>query len=191
MCAATAAAAAIPGQDPNWPCQQPLVPEETAQTFWAGPLPSDVNWRDNPRVAKLVADIAPRDASLDDAEAEIKAFRTETPAADRPAMMALAFTGIVDETNRQRSEVITRLEDLNTRQRNIAALATKAEIEADSIPATAEGDDAARRAEAMQRNEFLTRTFTDTRKTIRYACEIPGQIDSRLGKYAKMMQESP
>ena len=57
--------------------------------------------------------------------------------------------------------------------------------------AAATGDDANRRAEAQVRQGFLTRAFDETRRTMRYACEAPTQLEARLCAYAGALQAAP
>jgi hypothetical protein len=182
------AQAAIPGQDPDWPCQQRLVPDVTAGTYWNGALPDKDNWRDNPKVAALVGDIASRDVSVEDATAKIVGFSAKLSKKERDALLPEAFLGVVDETNRQREGIIERIKDLTRRQRELAEIVAKTSAEVDAIPDTATGDAATQRAEAAQRLEFVTRTFQDTQRTMRYACDVPGQLDSRLGALARSIQ---
>jgi hypothetical protein len=182
------ASAAPPAEDPDWPCQQRLVPELTAGAYWTGvPIPDKVDWRADPRVAKLVEEVAPRDVPTETGVAEIQAFVKTA----EPNVLPAAFAGILEETNRQRDQLIARLKELMRRQREIAAKVGKATDEASSIPADATGDDAARRADALNRQAFLTRTFDETRHTMRYACEAPTALDARLGAYARALQPAP
>jgi hypothetical protein len=184
-----AAVAALPGQDPDWPCQQRLVPEETAGNYWSGPLPTlPPDKPAPPRIAKLVAEVSPRDVPLDEARKIIGAFLKTLGPQEREAVAAEAFVRLVDATNQQRTDVIGSIEDLTRRQRDLAATVGKVNKELDAIPAEAQGDDAARRAEILQRKDFLTRSFEQTRATMRYACEVPGELDQRLGAFAKLMQ---
>jgi len=180
--------AAMPGQDPDWPCQQRLVPDVTAGTYWNGTLPDKSDWRDNPKVAALVGDIASRDVSVEDANTKIVGFSAKLSKKDRDALLPEAFLGVVDETNRQREGIIDRIKDLTRRQRELAEIVAKTSAEVDAIPDTATGDAAAQRAEAAQRLEFVTRSFQDTQRTMRYACDVPGQLDSRLGALARSIQ---
>jgi len=182
-----AAFAAYPNQDPDWPCQQRLVPEVTAATFWNGPLPMGEAPSD-PRIDRLVNAVAPRDVSLDDAKARIAEFLKTVKPKERAAIVPAAFVAIVAEVNRERSDVIGSIKDLTRRQRDIAALVAKADSDLAAIPETAQGEDAAKRDEALQRKTFLARTFEDTRKTMRYACDVPAQLDARLGAIAQQMQ---
>ena len=50
--------------DPNWPCQQALVPEIAAATVWSGPPVEGIgDWHADPAVAALVERAAPRSVS--------------------------------------------------------------------------------------------------------------------------------
>jgi hypothetical protein len=181
------ALAAPPGQDPDWPCQQRLVPEVSAGTYWPGTLPEPGSSLPD-SVAKLVGETASRSIPVEEATAHIAGFLHGLGPAARKALAPQAFIAIVAAANEERAQVIESLKDLMRRQRDVAALVSKANGELAAIPADAEGEAAAKRAEIAQRRDFLARTFEATRKTIRYACEAPGQIDQRLGAFAKQLQ---
>jgi len=184
--------AAPPVEDPDWPCQQRLVPELSAGTYWTGaPLPDGADWRSDPRVAALVEAIAPRDVPTDGGVAKITAFAAALKPGEKDTLLATAFVGILDETNRKRGQIIARLKELARRQREIAVQAAKVTDEIDAIPADATGEDANRRAEAVSRQGFVTRTFDETRRTMRYACEAPTQLEARLGAYTRALQAEP
>jgi hypothetical protein len=183
------AGAAVPGQDPDWPCQQRLVRQVTAGTYWNGTLaaPTDAELND-PRVKQLVSDVAPRTVALEDAEPKIKAYLKSLKPGEHAALAATAFQAIVAATNDERATIIDRIEDLNRRQRDLAKIVGGVEDELSAIPETATGEDAERRAEIVQRRDYLRRSFEDAHRTVRYACEVPGQLDQRIGAFAKLMQ---
>jgi hypothetical protein len=184
--------AAAPTDDPDWPCQQRLVPELSAGTYWTGaPLHDGADWRADPRVAGLVEAVAPRDVPPDVGTARIQAFAETLKPGDKAAILSMAFVGILEETNRERSRIITRLKELTRRQREIAGQVAKVTDEIDAIPPDATGEAADRRAEALGRQGFLTRAFDETRRTMRYACEAPTQLEARLGAYAGALQQAP
>jgi len=188
---AFSARAAPPTEDPDWPCQQRLVPELSAGTFWTGaPLPGGVDWRANPRVAGLVDAVAPRDVPADVGTAKIRAFAKALKPGGRATILPIAFVGILEETNRERSQIIARLKELTRRQREIADQVAKVTDEIAAIPPDATGGAADRRAEAVGRQGFLTRAFDETRRTMRYACEAPTQLEARFGAYAGALQQA-
>jgi hypothetical protein len=178
-----AAGAAPRGGDPTWPCQQPLVPALSAGTMWSGPpLDGIGDWHEAPVAAALVARIAPRSVPAADGTAAIADFNAHLDG-DRPRLISLAFAGLLEETNRQRGEVIERIESLAERQRNLADLIARLGAELDAMPAAAEG-----RTELSERLTFTTRAYTELQRTMRYACDVPVQLDARLGAYARALQ---
>jgi hypothetical protein len=188
--AVAAAAAPRRGDDPDWPCRQRLVPMLAAASFWTGPdLAGAGEWQAVPEVAALVAKVTPRRVSAEEGEAAITAFATGIAAQeDRAKLLTLAFAGILDETNRERSDIIHRILDLGHRQHDLAEIASKAGEELGLIPADATGEEAARRSDLEQRFAFVTRAFEGTQRTMRYACEVPVQLEARLGRYARALQ---
>lgn len=188
--AAPALAASPPGQDPDWPCVQRLVPKLSAATFWSGPDPASVgDWTKEPNVASLVRQISPRRVKAEEGERAIAAFADGIAASeDRPRLLTLVFAGLFEEANRERSALIERLKALGRRQKELADIASKATEELEAIPANAVGEDAERRADLEQRFTFVTRAYEGGRQTLRYVCDAPVQIEARLGRYARALQ---
>jgi hypothetical protein len=180
-----AARAAPPATDPDWPCRQRLVPELTAATFWSGPkLPADGGWQADRRVASEAAALADRDLPIDDGIARFGHFADKLKPAERTALLPELFLGVVSETNRQRGEIIDRIKDLARRQRGLGDVVAKVAAELRELPANPEGEDAKRRDEIVQRRDFVIRSFEETERTMRYACEVPVELEARLGSYA-------
>ena len=187
-CLARVAAEAAPrNADPDWPCQQALVPEIAAATVWAGPSLEGIgDWRSEPGVAALVGRAAPRGVAAADGETAIEEF-AKGLSGDRNRLITLAFAGLLDETNRQRAEVIGRIKQLAQRQRSLADVVARLTAEVDAAPPD-EGEPSPERAELLQRWNFSSRAYTEVQHTMRYACEVPGQLDARLGAYARALQ---
>ena len=118
-------------------------------------------------------------------EAAIAEF-AKSAGGDRTRRITLAFAGLLDETNRQRTDIIQRIKQLAQRQRNLADLVARLTTELDARPAEPAQDTA--RAELADRLNFNTRTYSEVQQTMRYACEIPAQLDARLGAYARALQ---
>jgi hypothetical protein len=189
--AAFAAGAAPPQRESDWPCQQPLVPTITAAQVWDGPSLEGIgDWHDEPTVAALVQRIMPRRVSADEGKAAIDDFIHGLPAdaPQRQRLVTLAFAGVLDETNHQRSTLIDRLKELGARQRGLADIVAKLTAEYDAIPANAQGADAERRADLEQRRDYSSRSFDELQRTMRYACEVPATLDARLGAYARELR---
>jgi hypothetical protein len=189
LAAAPPAAAAARGQDPDWPCRQRLVPTLTAATFWNGPTPdAGADWHADPAVAALVQNITPRRVPTADGEKAIDAFVEGLAPDQRKREVPLAFAGLLDETNRERDELISRIKQFTRRQRSLAEVVDRLTEELDTIPKNATGADAERRADLEQRQFYTTKAFQDAERTVRYACDAPVQLEARLGAYARRLQ---
>jgi hypothetical protein len=107
--------------------------------------------------------------------------------ASRPGADALAqvFAGLVDETNAARSQAIERLRGINRRQRALAVATSRVSAELQALPADAP---AARREEAVSRRALMVREYEEVQRTIRYSCEIPVDLEARLGRFAQVLQ---
>jgi hypothetical protein len=178
------------GDDPDWPCQQRLVPTLTAAVFWSEPSLDGIGrWQDEPRIADLVRRISPRQVSTEDGEAAIADFAESLASEDdRNRLLTLAFAGLLEETNDARSELLSRIKQSGRRQRELAATAAAILDEQRSIPADATGEAAERRADLEQRLAFTTRAFEGSQRTIRYVCDAPVRLEARLGRYARALQ---
>ena len=191
LAAAVNARSAPPrAEDPDWPCQQRLVPKLTAAAYWSGPaLESVGDWHADPAVADLVRRLAPRRVSTQEGLLEISAF-VRRVTTDRPHRLALVFRGLLEETDRQRAGLIEELKEIGRRQHELADLVAHLATELSAIPPDAGGDAAAKRIDLQQRHDFTARNFEEIQRTIRYACETPVELDARLGAWARALQEA-
>ncbi len=172
--------------DPDWPCRQRLVPALAPSSVWTGPLPSG-DWRSHANIAALVERIAPRVVAEEDGTAQLKAFADNLPARERPSVLPMVFAGLMDETNAQRGQVIERLRDITLRQRDVTATETRVTAELRALPDDAPAE---QRQEIMTRRDFLIRDYEAVGRTIRYACEVPVQLEARIGAYAHVLQRA-
>ncbi len=183
-----AGAQAAPPSDPDWPCQQRLVPRLAFATYWTGPAPpAGADWHADPRLSALSEAIAPRDVATEDGIAKLTAFAQTLPEAERAKTLPLAFAALVDQTNEERDTVISQLKTLGARQRSLAKRIESDEAALQAAPADASGDAAAERAGITERHDLLVRSYHDIGETIRYACQVPSDLDARLGAYARAL----
>jgi hypothetical protein len=185
--AAALLSAAPRSEDPDWPCLQRLVPGLAAAAYWSGPLDARGDWQADPEIAALVRRIAPRRVSTEAGLAEIESFAKSVDV-DRPRRLALVFRGLLEETNRERAGLISQLTQMGRRQRELAELVGRLADELRSIPPDATGGAAQRRIDLQQRHDFTARNFEEIRRTVRYACEAPVELDARLGAWARALQ---
>jgi hypothetical protein len=174
--------------DPDWPCQQRLVPHLAFATYWAGPAPpAGADWHADPHLAALIEEISPRGVATEDGIAKLTAFARGLSEAERAQTLPLAFAALVDQTNEERDTVISRLKALGARQRSLAKRIESDEAALQATPADAGGDAAAERAGIAERHDLLVRSYHDIGETIRYACQVPSDLDARLGAYARAL----
>ncbi len=172
--------AQFPGADPDWPCAARLVSTLTAGTYWSGPITPDSNWRDDEKLFPLVTEIIDRDTTDADAQAKLAAYAAAIP----PAARGSVFSALVDQTNDERSLLITRIKQLGLRQRRmgdtIASLSTQVDQLAANDP---------HRAELAGERDLDLQAFGETQHTMTYACEAPANMERRLGQLAKVLQK--
>jgi hypothetical protein len=191
LVAAIAHAAAPPrAEDPDWPCQQRLVPHLSAAAYWSGPpLEGLGDWRADQQVADLVRRLTPRRVSTPEGLSKIAAV-AQSLSGDRQRRLALAFQGLLEETDRERSALIDELKQIGRRQRELAGLVDRLRAELDAISPNAPGEAATKRVDLQQRHDFTARNFEEIQRTIRYACETPVELDARLGAWARALQDA-
>lgn len=178
------------GNDPDWPCQQRLVPHLAAAAYWNGPSwDSSGDWESDPDIAGLVRRLAPRRVSTEGGLSAIRMF-VGSLSDDRARRLALAFKGLLEETDRERAGLIERLKQIGRRQHELADLAVRLGAQLNSIPPDAAGEAAAGRVDLQQRYDFTARNFEEIQRTIHYACQAPVELDARLGAWARVLQEA-
>jgi hypothetical protein len=167
------------------------VPNLTAAAYWNGPSLDTVgDWHSDAEIANLVQRLSPRRVPTEEGLSEIGAIAGGL-SGDRPRRLALAFRGLLEETNRQRATLIEQLKQIGRRQRELADLVAQLSAELKSIPLDATGEAAVKRVDLQQRHDFTARNFEEIQRTIRYACETPVELDTRLGAWARALQNAP
>jgi len=188
--AADAQSAPPLGEDSNWPCQQRLVPKLAAASYWNGlDIENRGDSQADPEIASLVQRLAPRRVSTEEGLAEIAAF-AQSLSVNRAHRLALAFRGLLEETDRERAALIEQLKQIGRRQHELADLVAQLAAELKSIPPDATGEAASKRLDLQQRHDFTSRNFEEIQRTIRYACETPVALDTRLGAWARALQSA-
>jgi hypothetical protein len=177
-------AAPLPGTDPDWPCMQLLVPQVSAGSYWDGPVAAKPNWRDDEALFGLVTEIVDRNTPEKDAVAKLEAYADAIPKADRDKALPALFGAIVDQTNDERERLIARIKELGLRQRRMGDRIADLGTEVDHLPA---GDP--HRADVTGERDLDIQAFQATQSTMRYACEVPGAMERRLGDFARVLQK--
>jgi hypothetical protein len=175
---------------PDWPCVQAKVPELSVAALWAGPPLDDAvrAWEDDPKVKELVPRLAARRVPIEDAQKSIAEFVTGG-AAEREQKAKLVFAGLLDRLNRERTEVMNGIERLARRQRELADKIRSDVAELHKIQ-DAPNPEQTKVEELSSQVEWSTRIFEDRRKSIRYVCEVPVQIEQRLFALGRAVQQA-
>jgi len=173
---------------PDWPCAQAKVPEISLAAVWAGPPLDDVSgkWKEDARVSTLVAKLAARRTTIEEAQKAISEYLNGT--ADKTASGKLLFAGLFDSLNAQRSQVLNGLERVTRKQREAAD-----KIRADTITLQAlrseTPPDQTKIDELGNQLVWQTRIFEDRRNVIKFVCEVPTAIDQRLFALGRTIQQ--
>jgi hypothetical protein len=189
-CVSQGAALAADPRYPDWPCVQAKVPELSVVAMWAGPPLDDAakSWESDAKTRDLLPRLAARRVPIADAEKAIAEYITGSPA-EREQKAKLLFAGLFDRLNRERSEVMNGIERLARRQQDLAEK-LRSDIAELHKAQDAAGSDPSRLAELVRQVEWSTRIFEDRRKSIRYVCEVPVQIEQRLFALGRAVQQA-
>ena len=173
---------------PDWPCVQAKVPELSVAAVWAGPSLDDVQdkWKHDARIGALVAKLAARRTTLEEAEKDIKEFLAGSSA--KVASGKLLFSGLFDTLNAQRSSVMMGLERVTRKQREAAEKIRSDTIDLQGLQGASPPDQS--KIDQLS-NDLLweTRIFEDRRSVVKYVCEVPTEIDQRLFALGRKIQQ--
>lgn len=177
-------------RDADWPCVQPKVPQMSVAAMWDGPSIADVGntWQDDPKIRDLVTRLAARRTPLDAAQKTISGFITGSDA-EKQDKAKLLFAGLFDSLSQQRSEIMSGIERVDRKQKELADkirsdVTTLHELQDQPGP-----DESKINALASQ-VEWSTRIYEDRRKTIRYVCEAPTTIEQRAFALARAIRKA-
>ena len=187
--AATECSIAADPRYPDWPCVQAKVPEISLAAVWAGPPLDDIKdkWKDDAKISALVAKLAARRTSLDDAQKLITEFLGGS-ATDKATTGKLLFAGLFDSLNAQRASVMNGLERITRKQRD-AADQIRADVSALHALQGASPPDQPKIDELSNQMIWQTRIFEDRQRVVKFVCEVPTAIDQRLFALGRMIQQ--
>src|SRR4029077_6970906 len=120
-----------------------------AAAYWSGPLDNEGDWRTDPEIAAFVRRVAPRGVATETGLAEIENF-AKTATVDRPRRLALIFRGLLEETDRERAGLISRLTQMGRPQAELPEPPGRLAEELRSVPHDATGEAAEKRVDLQQ-----------------------------------------
>ena len=187
FCAGAAAGAA--SEDPDWPCVQRLMPEISPATVWGGPPLDDAAraWRGTPAIRDLVAAIADRRITPEEAERDIAAFVKTLKSEEKNPALTLLFAGVWETLNDRRRAMIERIKEFARQQRARAERIEQKLLEFDRISADTSAAGRARTEELRYDLVMEVRIFEDREKSIRYICDLPVKVEGTLGALARVI----
>lgn len=175
---------------PDWPCNQIKVPEMSVAAVWAGPPIDDIEsaQEQDPAIRNLVAQLAARRTSLEDAQKMISDTITGD-AAGRQRKARAIFAGLFKALNQERGEVMSGIERFSRKQKEFADQVRATILQLRELQNTP-GHDQTKVDELISRVEWDTRIFDERSKTIGYVCEVPVLIEQRLFALARAIQQA-
>lgn len=176
-------AAAGPPAPPDWPCVQRFVPKLAAASLWPGFVAS-ADWRSDPALVDLVSRAADPHVSTDDVVAMLKAFIAAHPG---PEVRTELFTGLVEQSNAGRDDVVAKLAEMNRRLRALADTYGGLGTALSAMPADAPESE---RDEVTRQRQLVIREYTSLNRTVGSVCERVPAFEARLGKYVRILNPS-
>ena len=173
--------------DPDWPCIQRKVASLSPASMWPG-LGDDTlsaDWRSDPDVAALVARIAPRRVSVEDAQQAIRSFAAEL-GEGKEETLKLLFLGLFQTLDGERSEVMGGIERF---ARSQAQQVQRILAERSALEEMRQGAETG--PEITERSGALTmaiRVFEDRRASLTHVCDVPRIIEQRLFALVRTIQ---
>jgi hypothetical protein len=183
-------AAAAPGRDPDWPCQQGKITHLSLAAVWSGPAldGQQGEWQQDPQLADLVQQMTQRRVPIDQVQARIRAFAAQAGGQKAPKLLS-AFSAVFDSLDAERSTVIDGLDRFGARQKELAA-ALREDTEKLRVMQADPASDAGEINQMVQRVSWEAQVFQDRRQALSYACEVPGKIEQRLFAIARATQDA-
>ena len=177
--------------DPDWPCHQLKVTTFPLASIWAGPaldLDSQA-WRDAPEVADLAARMSQRRVPVAEVEQAVAELKTKEGQEAEPKLLG-AFAAAFQNLTEQRAKVIEGLERFGRRQR---AMGDSIRAENEDLQKAVDanhGQPGDKDAALQKQLDWDLRVFDDRRQSIGFVCDVPGEIEQRIGAVARAVQQA-
>jgi hypothetical protein len=142
--------------------------------------------KDTQEVTGLVAYLAARRVSLDEAEKALGAFAAKS-GPEKATKLGAVFLSLFDKLNAERSDVIAGIERYGRKQIQLADNLRK-EQEALALKKANGKADQGEIQDLADKLAWDTRIFEERRKSLSYVCEVPVIIEQRLFDLAKKIQ---
>jgi hypothetical protein len=194
-CLTATAAHAIDPRHPDWPCAQIMVPSLSIAAFWTGAPIDDAGdaWQKDEAIQDLVQRLAARRTPIEEAEKAATDFVASAPS-EKQQKAALLFAGLFATLNAERTQVMDGIERFAKRQQELRTqiqteiAQMRQKQDANQTNGTSADDAAA--TKLGEQIAWDTRVYDERRHTIGYVCEVPANIERRLGSLARAIQQA-
>ena len=191
----TAALAAPPSDeapvDPDWPCQQQLVPEIAAAQVWTGNLPeSSAAMTAPPELSELGR--AAMSPSTPDAKVTANLREYFAKIKDRKKIndqAPLVFVIALNEANAQRAKQLHGIKAFSRGQMALSQQLAKDVSELDRLTNGQPAREGTPEKAVEDRTHMEQRVFEDREHQIRFLCEAPATGEQRIGLVATTLQD--
>jgi hypothetical protein len=170
--------AAQPAVEGDWPCIQRKVGELTAAQMWDGPdLDTAGDWRTDPAVAGLAAELAQRRMPLEEAAARIERFAADA-GRERDVKLTALFARVLERINAERGRLVAGIERYARKQRELAERIKVGGLAAAARRGEPSGSGPTL-AELEERLHWETRIYDERQAALAYICESPALVEQR------------
>lgn len=175
------------GGNPDWPCEQVLVPEISAAVVWDGPDPAAYaeQWAKDPQVTELAHRLTARGIDRAGSEALIQAFAEAQPGAERDRRLTLLFAAVLEILNADRNRLVSGILRYSRDQERRARALDSQLTQMVELEANGSEEDLQRLAELQPRVELEQRVFDDREKSFPFLCTRPQAVEQRIGELAR------
>jgi hypothetical protein len=177
---AFAADAAQTTEIAHWPCKAPYKETLTPEEIWGGTPPAaDGDWHRDEGVRKLVTYVtSPETAPASGRQAIADLAKQTGDAAQREHTLALAFRGMVDETNVLRHALLAGIRNSTIRGVILGDAVKEDDKMMAELPKTAESE--ARRQDIKAARRFNFRNKDDAEDEADFLCYRVGYVEKKL-----------
>lgn len=175
----------------DWPCEQVQRPEISVGSVWQGPDPESAGetWRNDPVVAALVDQVAPRRMPQDQAIAAVHRFSAGYKQ-DRATVLTAVFAGLFETMSAERSEIIRGIKHFNNRQDSLSQRIQEGWKAMDALdPSSTDPKIIEQRLTLQQAIDWDSRVFDDRERLLPVICQQPSVIEQRLFSLSRAIQE--
>jgi hypothetical protein len=166
-------------------------PEISVGSVWQGPDPESAGetWRNDPVVAALVDQVAPRRMPQDQAIAAVHRFSAGYKQ-DRATVLTAVFAGLFETMSAERSEIIRGIKHFNNRQDSLSQRIQEGWKAMDALdPSSTDPKIIEQRLTLQQAIDWDSRVFDDRERLLPVICQQPSVIEQRLFSLSRAIQE--